>query len=92
MEISSVLEHEYLTLKTMSGLKGLHAGQSVTTFGTSNLPPQSLEGGEATGAKVDIGDWKDCGSMEVFSEFFPEVVWNIIQMLSILSNSSIKIR
>ena len=42
-----------------------HAGQSVTTFGTSNLPLQSIEGDDATGAKVDIGDWNDCGSIEV---------------------------
>ena len=55
-------------LKSYVGVKrpqARHAGQSVTTFGTSNLPLQSLEGDDTTGAKVDIGDWNDCGSIEV---------------------------
>ena len=63
--------HEYSTLKSISSYVGVnrpqtrHAGQSVTTFGTSNLPLQSLEGDDTTGAKVDIGDWNNCGSIEV---------------------------
>ena len=44
-----------------------HVGQSVTTFGTLNLVPQSpdVEGDDITGAKVDIDGLNDCGSIEV---------------------------
>ena len=62
LDIASRLEYEYFTFKTIWTYVGVkrpqawYAGQSVTTFGTSNPPPQLLKGDDTTGARVDIGD------------------------------------
>ena len=45
-----------------------HVGlQVVGAVGTSNLHPEQLvlEGDDVTGTKLDLGDFKDCGSVIV---------------------------
>ena len=45
-----------------------HVGlQGVGAVGTSNLHPEQLvlEGDDVTGTKLDLGDFKDCGSVIV---------------------------
>ena len=45
-----------------------HVGlQGVGAVGTSNLRPEQLvlEGDDVTGTKLDLGDFKDCGSVIV---------------------------
>ena len=59
-----------------------HVGQSVTTFGTPNLVPQSpnVEGDDITGAKVDIDGLNDCGSIEVLVWLLTNTVFPSTQL------------